>query len=418
MSEPERNTVPRVIVVQHGFRHRYMVARMLQESGCLERLYTDTTAYSLLGKFLGILLGKRRLRDREPQDIPRTKVFAGDFATLARFVPGCVQRRSGLHSQYDLQHRLLSWRMKRWGFGNANWIYTMFDESLPFVRHARRHSIRVAVDVFINPTAHRIILAEAKRMGLASPPDLPWDVEKYERDLHEIFELADLLLCPSDWVADGVRAFSPQSAGKARVVPYGMTLQAEPMANAPDPGRILFCGRDSVRKGLHTLAAAASEARKKCPHIRVRVAGRVHPPLTGITGWAELEFLGELTRKQMAEEYRRADLFVFPTLAEGLAGVLVEALAAGVPVITTRCAGADIRDGENGILVEPGNVASLATTIAKVVEDRTLRDKLSQGARELAAQYTVEAWRQRLLACLQGAAAEWHPSHLKCSIPK
>lgn len=401
MSEPKQNKLPRVIVVQHGFRHRYSVARMLEESGCLERLYTDTTAYSLLGRLLGMLLGKRRLSNREPLGIPRTKVFGGDFATLARFVPECVQRRSGLHSQYDLQHRLLSWQMKRWGFGNANWIYTMFDESLPFLRHTKRQGIRTAVDVFINPTAHRIILAEVKRLGLASPPDLPWDVENYEKDLHEIFDLADLLLCPSDWVVDGVRAFSPQNAAKARIVPYGMTLQFEPMVNAPDFGRILFCGRDSVRKGLHTLAAAANGARKKCPHVRVRVAGRAHPQLTGIPGWAELEFLGELGRKQMAEEYRRADLFVLPTLAEGLAGVLVEALAAGVPVIATRCAGANIRDGENGILVEPGDVALLATTIAKVVEDRTLRDKLSRGARALAAQYTVEAWQRRLLACLQ-----------------
>jgi glycosyltransferase involved in cell wall biosynthesis len=397
---------PRIIIIQHGFRHRYMLGRIFEQAGWLERLYTDTTAHSVVGKLIGRLLGKQFLLKRDPRDIPRTKVFSHDLALFARFVPKFAQRPFGLHSPCDLQHRLLSSRMKKWGLGDANWVYTMFDESLPFVRYAKASGARVALDVFVSPLAHRLVETEIARFGLARPADLPWNVAGYEADLREILALADLLLCPSEWVLEGVRALMPEAVGKAKIVPYGITLQTGPIVNVPEPGRIFFCGRDSVRKGLHTLAAAASEARKHCPHIRVRVAGRVRPQLARHIGWNELEFLGELNCAQMAEEYRKADAFVLPTLAEGLAGVVVEALGAGVPVVTTRCAGVKIDPGENGLLVEPDDVPGLAAAIAAVVKDRRLRDKLSQGAQLLATEYTTEAWQHRLVTCLQAAEAE------------
>jgi glycosyltransferase involved in cell wall biosynthesis len=372
---------------------------MFEDAGWLERLYTDTTAHSVVGKLIGRLLGKQFLLERDPRDIPRTKVFSHDLALFARFVPKFAQHPFGFHSPYDLQHRLLSSHMKRWGLGDANWVYTMFDESLPFIRYAKESGARVAVDVIVSPLAHRLVEAETQRLGLPRPLDLPWDVGAYENDLREIFELADLLLCPSECVLEDLQAFSPQALAKAKVVPYGITLQSEPIVNTPEPGRIFFCGRDSVRKGLHTLAAAASEARKHCPHIRVRVAGRVRPQLARNIGWNELEFLGELNREQMAEEYRKADVFVLPTLAEGLAGVVVEALGTGVPVVTTRSAGVKIEPGENGLLIEPGDVPALTAAIVALVEDRSLRDKLSRGARELAAQHSSQLWEQRLLDC-------------------
>lgn len=393
----------RVIVAQHGHRHRYMVARILEEAGCLERLYTDTTGYSHLGALLRVLRRGRPLRDRTPPDIPRAKVFSSDLATLARLVPRSVQRAMGFCSPFDLQHRLLSFDAKRWGVGNANWIYTMFDESLPFIRYAKHAGMKVAVDLFISPLGHRDMIDEAQKAGVSLPPGNPWNPSAYERNLRDIFSLADILLCPSEWVQEGLHRFAPQDAEKARLVPYGVTLPAQQAQNEPEVGRILFSGRDAFRKGLAALVTAAHRARQYHPCIRVRVAGRLETRFPNLAGWADVEVLGELKAEQMAEEYRKADVFVLPTLGEGLAGVVVEALAAGVPVVTTNRAGVDIRDGESGFLIEPGDVDGLAEAINRIVTDRVLRDRLSRGARALSQRYTIEAWRERLLACLADA---------------
>lgn len=390
----------RMIVAQHGYRHRYLIARMFQEAGYLERLYTDTSSYSIVGSFYRLLRRESRLKGRLPQNIPRMKVFSNDWALLARFLPLWIHRLLGMHSSVELQHRLLSQQMKCWGVGNANWLYTMFDESLPFIRYAKRQGLKIAVDVFSSPINHRIIKAEMQHMGFPMPPSVPWDIGRYESDLLEVFDLANLLLCPSKWVLEGIRQVAPHYLGKTRLVPYGMTLSLSNIANNPQLGRILFCGRSALGKGLPTLATAAQEARKELPFINIHVAGQTHPRYLHVPGWDEILFLGELSQQQMVEEYKRADLFVLPTLAEGLSGVVVEALAAGLPVITTPCAGVDIHDGIDGILVQPNNVRALTQAIVTVVSNRSLRASLSLGARNLAAQYTVELWKKRLIESL------------------
>lgn len=97
---------------------------------------------------------------------------------------------------------------------------------------------------------------------------------------------------------------------------------------------------------------------------------------------ARIEFLGELDESALAGEYQQADVFVLPSYHEGYGMALAEALAHGLPIISTT-AGAipDTVPADAGLLVPPGDDAALAKVLTRVLTDAELRQRLATGAR-------------------------------------
>jgi glycosyltransferase involved in cell wall biosynthesis len=100
-------------------------------------------------------------------------------------------------------------------------------------------------------------------------------------------------------------------------------------------------------------------------------------------------------------ELAAADVFVLPTLAEGSATVIFEALALGIPVVTTKSAGSAVTSGNEGLIVRERDAESLADAIDQIVCNRTLHRSMSAEAVTTAAEYTEAQWGDRLLAALQ-----------------
>jgi len=107
----------------------------------------------------------------------------------------------------------------------------------------------------------------------------------------------------------------------------------------------------------------------------------------------------------MRQEFLRADIFAFPSLAEGSAGVVLEAMAAGVPVVATREAGVDFIDGESGIVVPAADADAVEAAILRIVGDRPMRDAMARSARAEFAVYDDRAW----AAAFVGALREFAP---------
>lgn len=356
----------------------------------LAGLYTESTAYSLVGKVaqglssLGV--GSRRLRAvsaRTLHGIPQEKVFSTDRAFFSEITRGMIS--SDLSSIY-----------RRWGLQGADWVYSMYGEDPVFLQWAKEQGARIMVDVFVHPDTVRIV--ERDRLQFMGRDDM--DVAEIERqDAHSklVFELAELLLCPSGWVADGIREMFPDQAHKVRVIPYGSSLQPSESINpSPVVGRVLFAGRDTLRKGVHYLAEAAHLARKVNPSIEVRMAGLDASDLAGIEHRSEVHCIGTIQLHQMKEEFRQADVLVLPSLSEGQAGVVLEAMACGCPVIATRESGVDF-EPSCGVTVPVRDAAALAAALCDVVGDREKRDQLAQGALRQSQAFTMEAWKRRLV---------------------
>jgi glycosyltransferase involved in cell wall biosynthesis len=98
--------------------------------------------------------------------------------------------------------------------------------------------------------------------------------------------------------------------------------------------------------------------------------------------------LGWVTAGQKADELARAAIFCLPSHAEGLPMAMLEAMAAGKAIVTTGVGGIPdaVSDGENGLLVEPGQVAALADALARLLGDEAERRRLGERARATIAQ--------------------------------
>lgn len=395
---------PKVLVCQHGARHRYAVPRMFEEAGMLTALYTDSSAHSFLGKCAGRLGSKapsviRRLANRKISGIPVERIFSSDICMLdelgRRYAPS-----SGMDFSRRQQQRL-SHKMMRWGLRGADVVYTMQDEDLDFVRWAKDQGVSNVVDVIISPVTDDVLQMRYEEFPDWAVDEQKWIIEQNKAYWLEASRLADLLLCPSEWVAEGVRTLSPETSDKIRIVPYGCSIDYQGKSNQPVEGRVLFAGGDALRKGLHYLGSAAARLQPATPRLDIRIAGDLPGHVTNHAVCRNLNFLGKLTSEQMKEEFLSADCFVLPSLSEGFAGVVAEAISAGCPVIVTRETGSPIEHEREGLVIPSNDVEALVAAIQKMLSDRNFRDHCSADCLKHAGYYSESSWQKRLTGTIE-----------------
>lgn len=162
-------------------------------------------------------------------------------------------------------------------------------------------------------------------------------------------------------------------------------------ADGPAPPLVLgFAARfEDPRKNVALLLKAVARLRGDGLGVRLRLAGAMPSTATRALVSAlglddVVEFVGELPAAALPDFYRSLDVFVIPSHQEGLCIAGTEAMACGVPVVSTRCGGPEdfVRDGETGFLAG-FSVEELAAAIARVATDLSLRDRLGAGARSL-----------------------------------
>lgn len=412
-SSREREPAARVkfIAVQTGARRGYAVPAILDRAGMLERFYTDVcgsvgmgAAASALQRIPGIgaSLGKLAGRRLPAAIVDKTRTFGGP--TLRREV-GQWRRNGDAADDYrrsvDFSRR---WgeAMIRAGFGDATHVFTMLGEGGPFVAEAKRRGLTVVSEIYILLSSLRIVAEERRRFPEWETPSDEALVEAIEQGAREgLLAHSDWFVCPSAAVRDDLTENWGVAAERTAVVPYGMDPSWLELAPRPQRGRVLFAGTAELRKGIHYLALAAEELHRRGVEMEFHVAGQVTPKIAARPECRRLKFLGRVPRAAVHEEFQQADVFVLPSLAEGSAEVTYEALAAGVPVITTAAAGSVVRDGIEGRIVAERDSAGLAEAIAEVVGDREMRERMATAAGARAREFTWERYGERLLAALR-----------------
>src|SRR3954466_1219237 len=166
-----------------------------------------------------------------------------------------------------------------------------------------------------------------------------------------------------------------------------------PLAHARRAGdtcRLLSVATLTPRKGHDLLFRALASLRDRPWHLvcagscdRDRAtAARLREQIRELRIGDRVDLLGDLDADALAIQYDRADLFVLPTLYEGYGMAVAEALARGLPVISTATGGiAELVGDAAGIVVAPGDVAAFAAALARVLDDASLRARLAEGAR-------------------------------------
>jgi glycosyltransferase involved in cell wall biosynthesis len=222
------------------------------------------------------------------------------------------------------------------------------------------------------------------------------------------YELADAILCPSNFVAKSFVEYGFPPA-KICVVPYGFTPQefGPPDREQREGFRVLYVGQISVRKGIHYLLQAFEQLRH--PEKRLTIVGPLAKPsgIENLTLPQGVEFTGALKGEALQNAYAAADVFVLPSIEEGLALVLGEAMASGLPVIATENTGADhlMTNGQEGFIVPIRNANAIALRLQELADDMRLRAKMSTHALERCKE--LGGWSQNaksLIGALQDVA--------------
>ena len=205
---------------------------------------------------------------------------------------------------------------------------------------------------------------------------------------------ADLVITVSRYCAERLEAL--YGVRGAIVVPELIDLEgwrrlfmANPVAAGPDKFIVLSVCRFYPRKRLDVLLRAAGLMRDTIPELEIRIVGNgpEYRRLQGICRDLDLRstvrWLGDVSMSRLAEEYNRCDVFCLPSVQEGFGIVLLEAMAAGKPVVAARAA-AIPELVRNGILVEPEKPGALAEAIIRLYRDPDLRRSLgSAGLRDV-----------------------------------
>jgi colanic acid/amylovoran biosynthesis glycosyltransferase len=183
---------------------------------------------------------------------------------------------------------------------------------------------------------------------------------------------------------------SPDHWSKLHIVHCGVDPQRlVPVVHQRDRKRLLYTGRLSAAKGLPILFEALQ---KVVPHHADLILTLVGdgPDRIALEALAAdlklspyLNFVGYQSQDAVCQYLHNSDIFVLPSFSEGLPVALMEALAAGVPVVTTTVAGISelVEDGVNGYLVPPGAVEPLAKRLIQLLEDADLRQRMGQAGR-------------------------------------
>jgi glycosyltransferase involved in cell wall biosynthesis len=222
----------------------------------------------------------------------------------------------------------------------------------------------------------------------------------------------DRVLVGSPQIWQDVRHYDGVPASRLGLMPYGISLAELDTPLSREAARerlgvkglvVGAVGRLEDQKGHIHLLAALPELRWEIPDLVVLLVGEgrrrddLRRQVEDLGLQDTVRFLG--TRRDLPEIYRALDLFVQPSLWEGLPLALLKAMGAGLPVVATRVSGSAeaIEDGINGRLVGPGDPQALARAILELARRPEERRRLAEAARRtVAARYSLEAMLRQL----------------------
>ncbi len=210
---------------------------------------------------------------------------------------------------------------------------------------------------------------------------------------------ADAVLVLSSEELTQWRRFAPETTFRLVTNPFVSPERpvSRPRRSAGEPVRVLFVGRLEHAKGVDDLIDVVGELAPAFP-LRLELAGRADEALqlqrrisaAGLDG--VVESLGYVEGPALWRLYQEADVFVLPSRREGFPLVLLEAMAFGLPIVTTGIRGAadHLIDGRNALLVAPGDRRALASALARLLQDADLRREMGAANRAAVARFSPE----------------------------
>jgi glycosyltransferase involved in cell wall biosynthesis len=323
--------------------------------------------------------------------------------TLARGRVRVPYRLVGSRRAFHLHDRLVARALPALA-GEIDLIHTWPLGAIETLRAAKRLGIPTVLE---RPNAHtrfayEVVRDECERIGVELPPDHEHAFNESILAQEEAeYELADYLLCPSEFV---VETFLEQGVPEHKLVRHIYGYDDRVFRPAPDERldedglTVLFVGVCAVRKGLHFALEAWLDS-PACQTGSFLIAGEFLPAyeekLADMLAHPSVHALGH--RDDVPALMRSSDALVLPSIEEGFGLVCVEAMGSGaVPLVSDACTDVCVH-GQNALVHAVGDVDALRTQITTLHDDRELLQRLREGCARTAPEVTWDAAGERLL---------------------
>lgn len=361
--------------------------------------------YSLIDRLLSSdNRNLQRLQNRRDETVDQHAVSLWWLGLPANFItqlPGIRGRSAGSGVKH-IKNYLFDNFVARYHAHGSDIFHGFAGSTAQSFRVAKDHG---AVALLDQPIMH---LAELQEMQVneyekwgVCPSAKPFLYDQeIERNAIEL-EIADHIIVGLDFVKRSLvkRGVAPS---KISVVPYGADVSGlfKPVKR---PNRksftILYVGVLSWIKGLPYLLEAFSKL--KIEDSELIVVGRAAPSWSDYfqKRFAEIpntRWIQGVPQQELAQLYEQADIFVFPSLVGGVGLVVYEAMATGLPVITSD-GDVVIRHGVDGLIADPCDDGTLQSTIGSLFQDRQLRESIGINAAKRAQEFGWSTYRYRLV---------------------
>ena len=358
----------------------------------------DTDSFEALrASYRGGFLGKAVAYDNRQSEIPSR------FIHSLRWHPVRLISFLDRPYYYGAKKKYLDWIASRLlETGRYDFFHSWSGDCLQSLRVAKRKKIPSLIEI---PTWHRDratgkVGAEKVRStsGASWKSRLLLDRERFIEE----YDLASLVVVLSEKAAETFRVRNfPEN--KLFYLPRGVDVDRFKPGKQPPKFRAIFSGALIERKGIHHLLEAWHRLNLK--DAELWLVGAVHeeakPHLKKF--WRDnIKTVGFV---RDPENYlNQGTVHVFPSQWEGSAKVTYEAAACGLPQITTREAGDVVRDGIEGIIVQPGDVDAIASALEHLYHHPEIVERMSKAARERVVEnFTWDHYRSRLLGAYEAA---------------
>lgn len=362
----------KITVSVHGRFHAFELAKGLSQSGYLNQLLTTYPRFMV-------------------------RKHVGSKITL-KTIPSLELRRRlypklGVNKNIDLSiAKTFGEFSKRHVRSDTDIFVGWSSASLEAIERAQDFGSKIIIERGSTHIAEQTnVLHEAyKEFGLhfnGTPLEI---IEREERE----YSLADKISVPSKYAA---QTFVDRGIPKNKIFinRYGVNLGLfHPPTKRPSDRkpRIIFVGGVGIRKGVPWLIEAFKSLSSKA---ELHLIGPISPdyePILRVTVGKGIHVRGALPSNQLAAEYGRGDIFCLPSLEEGYGMVILQAMACGLPVVTTHVVGAAdlLEHGYNGFIVASGDRTALGDALLHLVDDTHLRQ--SMGAQALATVQSRQSW--------------------------
>jgi hypothetical protein len=408
-----RRPFPRVAVIQDGARLHYAVPRSLALSGMLERMFTewflvpgsDAMVFFKAVEHLFPTAAVRRMADRSSPDIPSSRaanhLLLGIYLRLAR-------------PWFQTSERYWWWcseQVARWirseGWGQADSVFGFVRNVHPrLCEAARRDGLIVVADQMIAPAT-----VEQDQLRLEQSRWPGWErihgqefrlVDEIER---RTWAATDHITCASEYVKTGLIGCGVPSE-RISIIRYPIEVEeftAPDRSGKTGPLTVGFVGNVGLRKGSPYFLAVAR--RLKGRGIRFVMAGRIDvSPAAQDELARDVELTGAIPRSRVRGLLMEFDLLLFPSTCEGSAGAVTEAMAAGLPIVTSPNSGTLVDDGVHGFVRKYDDVEGMAQAVERLAADSALRQEMGEASRRAAESCSLRSYGQQLTAVFTGLA--------------